>query len=196
VQLAQYEPQTALAKFFLERNKTSGFRDDSWRGLLDFMSQDDMSWFDRNYKRLASLNPRSEGTVAQGLSDDEKKFAALEVLIQFGAQAERPVIAQVQTQGVHAVAFVHDPGQPLSLRHVFLTCEGGLWKIRRFLGERDSPRVMDKLVQDKKYFGSGLDPDETRYVAQPSQYEDQLEAGMLREAGLDPLAAPAPASGR
>jgi len=196
VQLAQYEPQTALAKFYLERNRTTSFRDDACRGLLDFMSQDDLSWFDRNTKRLASLNPLSAGSAAQGLSEDEQKGAALEVLIPFGAQAQRPVIAQVQAQGIYAVAFVHEPDQPLSLRHVFLVREGGLWKIRRFLGERDSPRVMDKLIQNKKYLAVTLDPDEIQYLAKPAEYADQLEASMLREAGIDPLAAPAPAAGR
>src|SRR5262245_55151411 len=83
IQLAQYEPKSALEKFFLERGKPNAFRED-WRALFNFMSKDDLAWFDKNYKRLASLNPRTEGMVAAVITDDEKKWSALQVLTQFG----------------------------------------------------------------------------------------------------------------
>ncbi|HEX2973053.1 MAG TPA: hypothetical protein VHP11_12015, partial [Tepidisphaeraceae bacterium] len=105
-------------------------------------------------------------------------------LIQIVPQGRRSIIAQLQTKDDRAVAYVHEPGHAETMREVFLAREGGLWKIRRFLGKRDSAEILGPLIKAKQAAKEPLDADEQQFAANAPLYPQQKRAELLREVGL------------
>lgn len=184
VQDEQREPRSSLEEFFLQCTIDHRNNETACRVLLDFMSQDDRSWFERNFARMAEPNRPAPRSTDPASVDPDKQFAALRQLIQIVPQGRRPIIAQFQAKDDHAVAYVHEAGHAETMREVFLVREGGLWKIRRFLGQRDSVEILGPLVKAKQAAKEPLDGDEQQFAANPQLYAQQKRAEMLREVGL------------
>ncbi|MCL5271661.1 MAG: hypothetical protein M1457_14150 [bacterium] len=181
---AQSDPRDSLERFLLERRIPRQWRDDDWQVLLDFMSRDDVAWFERNYPRLAEQAFTMKVTAGGGKGDRQRRFAALEALLPFGRRAPDLVVSQVREQGDRAVAYVHAPRDAATMREVFLVREGGLWKIRRFLGRRDDPEILKPLVESKRAGGETLSEDESDWLRDPAGYAARRRAVLLAEAGL------------
>ena len=187
IQQSRLDPQSCLERFFIERSlRRDDYRIKEWRALLDFMSLEDRAWFERNYVFLAALNPRYGGPSAKNAPAEEKQFAALLELLAFEPRKVRPVIVRIQTSESHGVAYIHQPGQFQTLHPIFLVREGEEWKIRRFLGARDSPRYLTGLIEEKKRQGAALEEEEQRYLAKPQRWAADKQAQMLRESGISP----------
>lgn len=191
---AQADPQQCLTQFFIERSAYAPDSPAALEPLLDFMSQEDRAWFERN---LAWLGARA-GTIVsrsdQEQPSEESRVQALQRLLHFGGEASRPIIAQVQlaASGELAVAYIHEPGRLETLREVFLIKEsGGLWKIRRFLGERDSAALMNQLIEQKRAADTQLDADEQLFTTLGAGYPAHKRQELLAEAGV-PAAGPKP----
>jgi hypothetical protein len=159
------------------------FNEGSWRTLLDFMSPDDRAWLEENRGLIVSV---MKGNSLDGATQPQLEYEALKQLLGAGPGASRPVIVQVASSGNYAVAYVHEPGQIQTMREIFLESEGGLWKIRRFLGARDNPPLLARLVKEKQSRGQPLDEDEKRFQANPQAYASQKRAQLLKESGQTP----------
>lgn len=168
------DPEMMLARFFQERSLDHPVGNKHWRWLLEFMSYDDRQWLERNAEMLADqyvkMNPSS---MAAAETPEKQTYAALKQLIQFGPGAVRPVIVRVDTKDTAGTAFVHDPNRLETMREVQLVKESGQWKIRRFLGSRDSRPVMEYLIKEKTRRGKPLEADEQAYAANPQAYAEK-----------------------
>lgn len=181
---SQLDPEQSMERFLQERSRTHELGEKEWRdSLLDFMSLEDKGWFDRNYTALAAWSEKNGSGSPQ--TEEEKQFVALKDLLKVG-QGTRPLLVQIAVKDNLGVAYIQDPGNLQSMREVFMISEAGLWKVRRFMGVRDSPEVMAWLVKDKQAKGTALDAEEEQYVANPQGYAAQKRAELLREAGIVP----------
>jgi hypothetical protein len=106
---------------------------------------------------------------------------------------ERPVVVRVavDSSNNYGVAYIQPPGRVDLLREVFMVREGDQWRIRRFMGMRDDPAFLTRLVADKKDKGLPLSPDEQAFQKDPTAYAAQLRDRMLKDVGLSPAAVPA-----
>lgn len=182
---AMRDPQICLERFFAERWQEQSPGRDEWQRLTDFMSRDDLNWMESNRERLAMLaQKRFGGSLSP--DEDRQRFAALRVLLGFGHQAERPLVSSIRIAEARAIAYVHPPGRIDKLSEVALINEGGLWKIRRFLGQRDSQEVMDHLVGQKQMQSEPLSTTEQRYLTDPAAWRASHRQQLLSEVGLTP----------
>jgi hypothetical protein len=184
----QQDPETMLRRFYIEMTKPPDFKSDSWEKLLEMMGGDDRAWFQQNVRKLASLNPRTEGVVALAVTPRERQFSALEYLLRFGQTSERSIVARVATDSTntYGVAWVHPPGRIDLLSEVFLIREMGEWKVRRFLGSRDERALLQSLVEDKTISGEPLTEDEESYKKDPRAYPAGKREELLSQAGVTP----------
>lgn len=186
----QLTPENLLDRVVIERSRTQDLSDLAWEQLLSLMSADDLGWFQDNTVRLASFNPKLSGADAAKLPSREQSFRALEYLLQLNEGKDRQIVIRigVDAKDKFGVAYVHSPGSIQDLKEVFLCNENGTWRIRRFMGRRDDPEVMDKLIASKTAAGAALSADEEAYKKDPKQYAEKLRDKMLIEAGLNPSA--------
>ena len=182
---AMRDPKTCLERFFTERWKEQSPSQDDWKRLMDFMSRDDLDWLEANRQCLADLAARHYGD-SPATSEERQRFDALHLLLGFGNEAERPLVSSIQVSGDHAIAYVHPRGRIDKLKEIALVDEDGFWKIRRFLGERDSREVMDAIVTQKHMQSEPLTEDEQSYLDDPAGYQGRIRARLLAEAGLKP----------
>lgn len=179
------DPKIGLERFFPERWKEQSPGQDDWKRLMDFMSRDDLDWLEANRQCLADLAARHFGE-SPATSEERQRFDALHLLLDFGNQAERPIVSSIQVSGDHAIAYVHPRGRIDKLQEIALVDEDGFWKIRRFLGKRDSREVMDAIVSQKHMQSQPLTEDEQSYQDDPAGYPARIRARLLAEVGLNP----------
>ena len=182
--LAMAEPDTMLHRFFVARSLRYDPGDDRWPKLLEFMSNEDLDWFDRNVKWLAAwVAERHRVEVPDELQ--RRRYLALEGLLEFGLGATRLEQSRIQIAEYRGVAYMHEPKRLETLREIFLVKEEGSWKIRRFLGRRDRPELMRFLIDRKTKAGVTLEADEAAFAADADAYAKKKRTEMLAEAGLE-----------
>ncbi len=186
VQATQSDPQSLVEAWFLESGRELPYKEKGWEELLNFMSQDDRSWFEANSYHLAPLTQELEGVMALAATERERRYAVLRKLTRFGPPPQQWVVSQVKTNETHGVVFIHPPGDVTGLREVFIVKEGDYWKIRRFLGTRDDSTIMHPLVELKNEQGLPLSDDEIAYMADPQNYSGRKTAELRAQAGLVP----------
>ncbi|HOR29349.1 MAG TPA: hypothetical protein PLS90_04510 [Candidatus Sumerlaeota bacterium] len=185
---AQTEPKMMLDRYFVLLGVRHRASDPDWQELLDFMSRDDRLWLDENRATLARLDPDLNGRNPLHLKPEAQTWSAVHALLDFGSHKVRPVVSTLRVNGVHAVAYIHDPGRIDTIRPIFLVQESGYWKLRRFGGARDSEPVMRLLVESKSTSGLPLTAEDQAWQRNPAAYEQQMQDALLREAGVDPNA--------
>lgn len=184
LQEAMMDPRSSVETFFRKCRGEMSFKEGDWKELLYFMSEDDLKWMEENLRIIASKNPRMEGNIAMAVTDAEKRYGALEVLLPLGARAQEKVVARVETEGSHGVAFVHPAGSTARMQEVFLIQEDGLWKIRRFLNNRDSYSFMHPIIEEKRWQDVPLTEDERMYQEDPKRYARNQRRHFLQQAGV------------
>src|SRR5690606_340727 len=147
------------------------------------MSDDDRAWFEENQLTIASLSRRMEGVVARAASERERRYAALEVLLEWGPWVQRPVVSRVVEQYHFGVAYDHPPNDATRMREIFLIREGPYWKVRRFLGKRDEYRIMEAVAEKKYDAKEPLNEDERRFLDDPAGYAAWKRRQLLSQSG-------------
>lgn len=185
---SQLEPKDMVERYFLEVTKDQPFDGTGWEELIQFISDEDMAWLERNRAILAGLSPQKPTPG----DEREERYAALQVLLRFGKSFDRPVITRVFTKGDIGVIYIHDKGNANSLRALFIIQEGSAWKFRRFLGRRDEYDIMKPLLQVHEAAQAALSEDEELFKADPQGYWGKKRNEYLVELGLPPVPTPTP----
>ncbi len=180
---SQLDPKDMATRYFLEATKDLPFDGGGWKELIQFMSDEDMAWLERNKSILASLAAQKP---AAG-DEEAERYAALQALLRFAKSFDRPVVTRVVTKGDIGAIYVHDKGNANSMRALFIVNEGGAWKFRRFLGRRDDYDIMKPLLQAHEAAQSGLTRDEELFKADPQGYWGKKRNEFLVELGLPPV---------
>lgn len=192
---AMEDPQTMIQRFFIEASKEQPYKEKGWETLLEFMSKDDLAWFETNYPLIAQTSQKMEGALAMAATEREQRYGATDVLLGLSTPQKQPTISQVQVNGDRGAVFVHQPGNVSTMRVIFVARDGDYWKIRRFLGRRDEYTLMKMLVETHEYSNTPLTDDETMFKADPQNYPIKKHNELMAEAGLTPdqkLNEPAP----
>jgi hypothetical protein len=186
------DPKTALERFIIERSVRREFKDKSWKILLEYQTREDLAWMEKNRALLAGMNDRMPGIAASIATPDEQQFAALETLLDFGPHATRPVVSTVETHGDYAIAYYHQPNDATTMKPGFLKrSSGGEWQVMRFLGGRDTHRVMTQLATNKMWSGVALDDDEKLFRQDAAGYPAKKLNQLYALVGLPPAPLPA-----
>jgi hypothetical protein len=192
------DPETLLNRFFIELGRPEHpLDDDSWRKLLAMTADEDLAWLDANLGLLAGYRPGA-GVTTPSPDPDARRHDAACYLLDSQLGHEHPVVVRIAIDALdnYGVAYVHPPGHIELLREVFLARQGTQWRIRRFMGMRDDPALLTRLVADKKDKGLPLSPDEQAFQKDPKAHAVQVRDRLLKDAGLSPASVPATPAGQ
>jgi hypothetical protein len=180
---SQADPRSALESYFLNTQAPFDLKRPDWKVLVDYTSSEDLNWLNNYVDFLAAENASLDARPFGGSPPERLQYDALTMLYNNVGMRLRPVITNGIATDDHAVVFYHQDGDPASMREAFFVNEGGRWKLRRFLGKRDSFRLMQKVVVSKEAAGIALDADEAQFKRDPAGYAAWKRRQMLTESG-------------
>ncbi len=138
---SQLDPKDMATRYFLEATKDLPFDGGGWKELIQFMSDEDMAWLERNKSILASLAAQKP---AAG-DEEAERYAALQALLRFAKSFDRPVVTRWSPRATRGDLRARQ-GNANSMRACSSSTKAGV-KFRRFLGRRDDYDIMKPLLQ-------------------------------------------------
>ncbi len=180
------DPRTMVRLYLIESSINHDYKSDRWGKIIGFMSNDDQSWFEENFRLIASMNRYMEGHISMAVTEREQRFGAMQVLTGFdrNGKKNRPLVSTIELNDPYGVVFIHHPGRPDTLRPIFIIREGKQWKIRRFGGSRDETRIAHGIAEARNLKDLPLSKDERAILENPRRYKEGKRTEMMAQCGI------------
>jgi hypothetical protein len=180
------DPEMMIKQYLIEVSVNHEYKLDRWEKILDFMSVNDQRWFHGNFPLIASLNNRMGGVIAMAVTEREQKFGAMQVLTAFdrNRKDDRPLVSTIELNDPYGVVFVHMANRPETLTPIFIIREKHDWKVRRFGGSRDEPRIAHAIAEAKDSADHELTDDEKAVLKDPRKYVGVKRRELMAQCGI------------